>query len=309
MIFRSLTKAKHQMYTGRTLPCHPNGFECTLAKRPEKINGHVIVDFKEANRSNPAWTLELTITDLLDRSMAETMEDYPVKVWKDRRWTEVERSRADLIFDDDYIDEYFRQNHLTHDPFLSSFESRYDEEDIEGKKLQPADVMLLPNRVVAYTLQRRRFALIQVDGLRPVEPNKEGWNDLILPGKHKNMIQAQIKMHFKEKQSTKSGGEDEKTHLDVVRGKGEGLIILLHGVPGVGKTSTAECVAESLGRPLFPITCGDLGTTAEQVENNLDETFALAEAWGCVLLLDEADVFLARRTRSDLKRNAIVSGM
>jgi SpoVK/Ycf46/Vps4 family AAA+-type ATPase len=95
---------------------------------------------------------------------------------------------------------------------------------------------------------------------------------------------------------------------DIIHGKGQGLIILLHGAPGVGKTSTAECVAESLRKPLYPITCGDLGVTASVVEQTLTSTFAKAEAWDCVLLLDEADVFLAQRTRADLKRNAIVSG-
>ena len=77
---------------------------------------------------------------------------------------------------------------------------------------------------------------------------------------------------------------------------------------GVGKTSTAECVAESNGKPLFPITCGDLGVTAESVEEALEEKFHLAQIWDCVLLLDEADVFLAERTREDIKRNALVSG-
>jgi SpoVK/Ycf46/Vps4 family AAA+-type ATPase len=96
--------------------------------------------------------------------------------------------------------------------------------------------------------------------------------------------------------------------MDLVRGKGKGVIILLHGVPGVGKTSTAECVAFHLGRPLFPITCGDLGVDANTVEMRLEEYFRLASQWGCVLLLDEADVFLARRSEDQLKRNALVSG-
>jgi SpoVK/Ycf46/Vps4 family AAA+-type ATPase len=75
-----------------------------------------------------------------------------------------------------------------------------------------------------------------------------------------------------------------------------------------GKTSTAECVAQLLGKPLFPITCGDLGTSADQVETQLYEIFGKAEKWDCVLLLDEADVFLASRGKNDLKRNAVVSG-
>jgi SpoVK/Ycf46/Vps4 family AAA+-type ATPase len=77
--------------------------------------------------------------------------------------------------------------------------------------------------------------------------------------------------------------------------------------PGVGKTSTAECVADSTKRPLFQITCGDIGDTATEVERNLESSFKLAHKWGCVLLLDEADIFLQKRDRADIKRNAIVS--
>jgi len=64
---------------------------------------------------------------------------------------------------------------------------------------------------------------------------------------------------------------------------------LLHGEPGVGKTSTAETIADFTKRPLYPITCGDIGSQAEKVEENLERTFQLAHKWGCVLLLDEAE--------------------
>jgi SpoVK/Ycf46/Vps4 family AAA+-type ATPase len=58
---------------------------------------------------------------------------------------------------------------------------------------------------------------------------------------------------------------------------------------------------------LYPITCGDLGSTAQEVEMNLKKHFTLASRWDCVMLLDEADVFLARRKSEDLHRNSIVS--
>lgn len=78
---------------------------------------------------------------------------------------------------------------------------------------------------------------------------------------------------------------------------------------GVGKTATAEAVAQKWGKPLFPITCGDLGLTPESVEKSVNGIFCLAHLWDCVLLLDEADVFISRRTHgSDLQRNALVSG-
>lgn len=77
----------------------------------------------------------------------------------------------------------------------------------------------------------------------------------------------------------------------------------------MGKTSTAECIADYTQRPLFPITCGDIGDTAAAVEVNLGKNFQLAHKWGCVLLLDEADVFMARRNGADIQRNSLVSGM
>ncbi|KAH8196619.1 hypothetical protein TruAng_009213 [Truncatella angustata] len=86
---------------------------------------------------------------------------------------------------------------------------------------------------------------------------------------------------------------------------GKGLIMLLHGVPGVGKTSTAD----SFGKPLFQITSGDLGTTAKEVEAALEENFSLASRWDCILLIDEADVFLAERTKEDFIRNSLVAGV
>lgn len=59
---------------------------------------------------------------------------------------------------------------------------------------------------------------------------------------------------------------------------------------------------------LFIISAGDLGTTAKEVEKALEVNFALASRWGCILLLDEADVFLAERTKEDFKRNGLVAG-
>jgi len=40
----------------------------------------------------------------------------------------------------------------------------------------------------------------------------------------------------------------------------------------------------------------------------LTAKFRLAAKWNCVMLIDEADIFLARRDKLDLQRNALVSG-
>lgn len=73
------------------------------------------------------------------------------------------------------------------------------------------------------------------------------------------------------------------------------------------------------------MTCGEIGTTADAVEQYLETILHLGKTWDCgmvtpfsyfieadtkllVLLLDEADVFLEERTLSDLERNSLVSG-
>ncbi|KAI9704612.1 MAG: hypothetical protein M1820_005525 [Bogoriella megaspora] len=190
-----------------------------------------------------------------------------------------------------------------------------------AKGITDDHLILLPFRVYGYVLQDRKWQALDIDELSDpfldknwLQDSSAAFNDLVLPDTHKPLIQALVKnqtRNFKQasrqRTSDTDPSNDSQTSIDLVRGKGRGLVILLHGVPGVGKTSTAECVAAQLRRPLFPITCGDLGTYADEVEERLENYFSLAQKWGCVLLLDEADVFLAKRVTGDLKRNALVS--
>ena len=76
----------------------------------------------------------------------------------------------------------------------------------------------------------------------------------------------------------------------------------------MGKTLTAECIADLYERPLYSVTSGDIGINPTVVERNLQEIFNYAVTWNAVLLLDEADVFLAERNLENLSRNALVSG-
>lgn len=67
-------------------------------------------------------------------------------------------------------------------------------------------------------------------------------------------------------------------------------------------------MAEIAQKPLYKVTCGDIGTKAEEVEKYPEVVLLLGKTWGCVVLLDEADVFLEQRSLSNLERNALVSG-
>ena len=171
-------------------------------------------------------------------------------------------------------------------------------------------LILLSPRLYGYVLLNRKWLPLRVDLLTDVVHSSTStslretrFEDLVLPHGHKQLLEALVKYQLR----LKSPNGNTAISMDVVKGKGHGLIILLHGPPGVGKTSTAECVAAHLKRPLFPITCGDLGDNAATVEKTLDEFCFLADKWRCVLLLDEADVFLSKREKGDFVRNSLVS--
>ena len=136
--------------------------------------------------------------------------------------------------------------------------------------------------------------MLDVNKIEPVELSTESFEQLQILPQYKRLVESQVSMHstgIKPASDSVGKAEGDKRE-DLVRGKGKGLIILLHGVPGVGKTSTAECVAEYTNRPMLSITCGDIGDTALDVQDNLEYYLNLAHRWGCVMLLDEADVFL-----------------
>lgn len=55
------------------------------------------------------------------------------------------------------------------------------------------------------------------------------------------------------------------------------------------------------------MSAGDLSTSSDELETELSRIFDLADHWNAILLLDEADVFLEKRSLQSLERNGMVS--
>ena len=157
-------------------------------------------------------------------------------------------------------------------------------------------VLLLPLKIKGYNLRRKKWFDLMADRISDVTWNKEAFKNLVIDRKARDLIQALVSNQLAAEKGT-----------DLIMGKGNGLILLLHGGPGTGKTLTAESVAEIAEKPLYRVTCGDVGTKAEDVEKYLESVLHLGRIWGCVVLLDEADVFLEQRSLEDMERNALVS--
>ncbi|KAF3807244.1 hypothetical protein GCG54_00008699 [Colletotrichum gloeosporioides] len=160
-------------------------------------------------------------------------------------------------------------------------------------KLSEDSLVMLPSTLLGYGLKSKDWYLLDMYKLKMSETTEskrqQSFDHLVIPSKTKRLLQALVKDHGITTESS-GGTEDElKNEIDIVKGKGNGVVIFLYGPPGVGKT------------------CGDLGSEAVKIQENLDQHFKLAHRWNCVLLLDEADVYLAERNIHDLDRNGIVS--
>ncbi|KAJ5324416.1 hypothetical protein N7476_003016 [Penicillium atrosanguineum] len=160
--------------------------------------------------------------------------------------------------------------------------------------------MVTSNMVYGYALKNKEWLTFFLDCTSEIVWDSQAFDSLVLPKEHENL--KDLILAFAKAQSKKLDDFD-----DVVQGKGRGVIMQLSGPPGVGKTLTAESVAEVMKVPLYVMSAGDLGTSASSVEESLKDILRMIPKWGAVLLLDEADVFMEARSATDLQRNELVS--
>ena len=98
-------------------------------------------------------------------------------------------------------------------------------------ELDTDQIMLLPPRVYGYSLLDRCWYPLNIDNVEDIKISPhDSFNDLVLPGAHKRVMQALVKHHSRGSRPT-SGKSKAVSDFstDLVRGKGRGLIILLHG--------------------------------------------------------------------------------
>ena len=179
-------------------------------------------------------------------------------------------------------------------------DGRFADEDDESTQPAPltAEQKLICTPLLrGYSLKNKMWLNFFVNCVEDIEWQKDAFDRLVLPKNQKELI-----LGFTESQR-----KNRDTFDDVIEGKGRGMIILLCGPPGVGKTLTSEAVAEEMKVPLYLMSAGDLGFDPRHVETKLQDILEMCSRWNAVLLLDEADVFLEQRSLHELERNKLVS--
>ncbi|KAL8294610.1 hypothetical protein RB597_007770 [Gaeumannomyces tritici] len=161
-----------------------------------------------------------------------------------------------------------------------------------------APIMFFPPYVHGYSLETRCWCRFFVDQLTEVRWRPNALSDLVLPTNQKTLIKSLVEYHSFKPSTTES-------YIEATKGKG--LVILLHGGPGTGKTLTAEAMAEHHERPFLRIPAGELGDGLAILEKELKKLTKYATKWRAIVLIDEADIFLESRKDGSVERNALVA--
>jgi flagellar biosynthesis GTPase FlhF len=100
----------------------------------------------------------------------------------------------------------------------------------QNAKLEEEDLLICKHLIRGYSLKVKKWLDFDVTLVKDIKWNTEAFDSLALPGDYKYLLLA-----FTKSQATSSDQFD-----DVIEGKGKGMVMLLEGPPGVGKTLTVE---------------------------------------------------------------------
>ena len=191
---------------------------------------------------------------------------------------------------------YFWRNntrvfHKTAEKKAKEDEEKRAELPIEDAEERPIIEIPVHPILVCFDLKRHLRLCIHVNCLTEYKYDSKLGEKLILPQQTTDLVDMLL--------------QHKGIFLDIIKGKGGGVIVLCSGAPGTGKTLTAEVYSEVVAKPLYSIQASQLGTKPEELEEELLKVFARSQRWNAILLLDEADVYVHRRGDS-LQQNAIV---
>ncbi|RKK87144.1 hypothetical protein BFJ69_g664 [Fusarium oxysporum] len=157
------------------------------------------------------------------------------------------------------------------------------EEGDDSDRLTDGEAMLTVSTVNCFSIERKVWCYAEIDHLTDIEWNTEAINNLVIDEAEKRLLVGFVG-------ATKNG---QLQHFDdFVHGKGSLLL---------------TNVSENLKRPLYRIDASDLGMDTSKLECNLKTALDRCARWDAILLLDEADVFLEKRTSSNLTQNEMTT--
>ncbi|KAI0163163.1 P-loop containing nucleoside triphosphate hydrolase protein, partial [Pestalotiopsis sp. NC0098] len=295
-----------------------SGVNVKAMKHLEHVESEIVVDYKEAFRNCPrprdSRKSPLGLYEG-DPGSRERTSEAQSKLWTEQQATKAYDSTSSVVKRTSMIkketviyqeQELYKKDWEEYSEVNVFFKASGERLVVPPHEWTSETLAILPQIIYAYILREREFAAICTEEIDwDSRQRNVTLDDIEIKPSYRNLIRSAVSTHLRARDQERRGGA--AMNLDIIRGKGKGLVILLHGAPGVGKTATAEAVAIEYQKPLFAITSEDLGTSSSSIERSFRMIFRYAHLWDCILLLDEADIFFTQRQRGyNTERNALV---
>lgn len=105
---------------------------------------------------------------------------------------------------------------------------------LDPNEMSEEQLLICSPTVLGFSLGDKLYLEFPVEHIRDIVFNPAAFDRLVLPERQKTIVRALVESHSFKSQKKRSGIDD------IIKGKGQGLVAVLHGRPGVGKTLTAE---------------------------------------------------------------------
>jgi hypothetical protein len=106
-----------------------------------------------------------------------------------------------------------------------------DDQSNKNREFSEEELLIASPVVLGFSFTEKDWFEFALSGISDIVWNEDAFDSLVLPEAQKNIVKAQVCSH-------KFHGTE--TIDDIIQGKGKGLVFVLHGPPGVGKTLTVS---------------------------------------------------------------------
>jgi hypothetical protein len=131
--------------------------------------------------------------------------------------------RSRIMIDAEAFDEHCPNHKLLDSYQKSNTGSR------EAYEKSDEQYLICHREISGYSLTDKRWCTFNIDCIKDVEYSGSAFNGLLLPAAQKETLRSLVVVHNNE----------ALQFQDLIQDKGKGMIFLLHGDPGTGKTLTA----------------------------------------------------------------------
>lgn len=176
-----------------------------------QVDSRIIIDTYAWNRFNPNKQVNLaTLARPIKKARSIHSEEYDEDEGEDEDYEDSDDCDDDEEYDDDEVVTTGEKSNTT--------------------SLTNDQLLLCSASLKGYSLKNKKWLTFSIDSVLDIKYSESAFESLVLPEDHKELILALAESQIQHRDSFD----------DVIQGKGKGMIMLLSGPPGVGKTLTAE---------------------------------------------------------------------